>query len=384
MVRAVRRGASIRAVARKYRFDHTTVRLWVERAQGQRLDRVDFSDRPSAPRRCGRTPAAVEDFVLALRHTLHNTSALGEHGAVAIRTAMLAQGIRDVPALRTVGRILERRGVLDGRYRRRFPPPPRGWHLPGLCRGQKELDSFDIIEDLRIENGPFVDILTGVAFFGNGVLARPMVAPVTAKQTLAWLLEYWRLWGLPAYAQFDNDTRFQGAHHHRDSVSRVMRVCLGLGITPVFAPPRETGFQAAIENFNGRWQRAVWQRFHHANLASVCEKSETFTRALSERWARRVDQAPARLPFPSSWRLDLQKPPCGTIIYIRRTSATGEVSLLGRTFFAADQWPHRLVRCHVDLDNHSIRCFALRRRDPLNQPLLREIEYHLPNRPFHE
>jgi transposase InsO family protein len=77
---------------------------------------------------------------------------------------------------------------------------------------------------------------------------------VTAKTTVAALLEHWRQFGLPAYAQFDNDTIFQGTHSARDSLSRVVRICLQLGVTAVFAPPRESGFQAAIENFNGRWQ----------------------------------------------------------------------------------------------------------------------------------
>ena len=71
-------------------------------------------------------------------------------------------------------------------------------------------------------------------------------------------------------SQFDNDTRFQGPHQHRDVVSRVMRLCLSLGVTPVFAPVREHGFQNAIENLNGRWQAKVWSRFHHESLAALC------------------------------------------------------------------------------------------------------------------
>ena len=83
----------------------------------------------------------------------------------------------------------------------------------------------------------------------------------TAKKTVQTLVAHWREHGLPAYAQFDNDTIFQGAHQYRDTFGRVTRLCLQLGVTPVFAPPRETGFQAAIESYNGRWQAKVWRRF---------------------------------------------------------------------------------------------------------------------------
>ncbi len=48
----------------------------------------------------------------------------------------------------------------------------------------------------------------------------------------------------------------------RTPLEESIRLCLSLGVTAVFAPPRETGFQAAVESFNARWQAKVWQRFH--------------------------------------------------------------------------------------------------------------------------
>ena len=47
-------------------------------------------------------------------------------------------------------------------------------------------------------------------------------------------------------------------------------------------------------------------------------------------------------------------------------------------------WPNRLVRAEVDLDAGHIRFYALRRRDPSRQPLLREVAYRLPRRRFTE
>ena len=38
---------------------------------------------------------------------------------------------------------------------------------------------------------------------------------------------------------------------------------------PVFAPPREPGFQNAIEGFNALWQTKVWQRHHCRNVAAL-------------------------------------------------------------------------------------------------------------------
>lgn len=59
-------------------------------------------------------------------------------------------------------------------------------------------------------------------------------------------------------------------------------------MVPVFVPPRETGFQATIEGFNGLWRAKVWARFQHASL----EKRMTAIK----QWLREHQEA--REPMP--------------------------------------------------------------------------------------
>lgn len=382
MVAKVRRGASMRAVARAFRVSLLTVQRWVQRAQTRRLDRVEWRDRPPIPRHTVRTQAATENLILRLRHELKTQSALGEYGARAIQRELVARGHRPVPAVCTIGRILERRGALDSHHRVRRPPPPRGWYLPAVAAGQAELDSFDIVEGLIIQGGLEVEVLTGMSLIGGLPTAWPG-PPLTARLVVDHLRTHWSQCGRPRYAQFDNDTRFQGAHQHRDCISRVMRLCLSLDIVPVFTPVQEPGFQAALENFNGWWQTKVWHRFHHASYPDLRQRSDAYLAARRRRAAARIHSAPRRA-FPVLWHLDLQAPLCGTIIFLRRTSELGSATLLGRRFDVDPAWLHRLVRCEVDLDAHHIRFYALRRRDPAHQPLLREVAYTPPSRRFIE
>ena len=384
MVAAVRRGVAMREVARRFGVALATVPLWVARADGQRLDRADFSGRPPGRRRpVNRSSPDLEDLVLTLRRELKDTSARGEFGAQAIHAALQARGAHPLPSVRTLGRILERRGALDGRRRVRRPAPPPGWYLPAVAACKAELDSFDIVEGLVIKDGPQVEVLTVTALHGGLVNSWPMTT-VTAKAAVAALVEHWRQVGLPAHAQFDNDMIFQGAHQHPDVVGRVTRLCLSLGVVPVFAPPREPGFQAVIENYNGRWQAKVWARFMHPSLEGLQAQSAQYVAASRLRAAARIEAAPPRRPFPEDWALDLQARPHGRIIYLRRTGAAGGVELLGRHFEVEASWPHRLVRAEVNLDAGHIRFYALRRRDPTRQPLLREVAYALPHRRFTE
>jgi hypothetical protein len=123
-------------------------------------------------------------------------------------------------------------------------------------------------------------------------------------------------------------------------------------------------------------------RFHHVSLSALQNQSTRFVAASHLRAAIRIEAAPPRRPFPQPWQPNLQTPPRGRIIFLRRTDQKGTANLLGHTFPVDPLWPHRLVRSEVDLDAHLIRFYALRRRQPDRQPLLAEVSYQLPQKPF--
>lgn len=373
MVAAARRGQAQRAVARRFGIGLGHLQYWLARTRGQRLDRVDWSNQSNAPRAHGRqTKTSVQRRVLALRRELRQSD-LGFVGAQAIQDALRTEcPHRRLPSLRTIGRILKRHGALDAVRRVRRSAPPAGWYLPEVAAGTAELDAFDVIEDLPLEGGPRLDVLTTRALWGS-----VCGAWISAAMRARWLCErletHWRAHGCPAYAQFDNDSRFQGTHTHPDVLGQVIRFCLLLGVTPVFAPAREHGPQNLNESFNHLWQQKVWHRFHHASALAFQARSDRFVAAYQRRRAAREDHAPGRRPFPKRWTLDLHQRPRGMVIYLRRTDEFGAIRVLG----------HRLVRAEVDLEAQQIRCYRLRRRAPDEQPLVRTIKYVFPEKQFH-
>jgi hypothetical protein len=176
----------------------------------------------------------------------------------------------------------------------------------------------------------------------------------------------------------------QGTRRWPDSVGRVIRLCLSLGVAPVFVPPGEMGFQAMIESYNGWWQSRVWSRFQHPDLVALQQRSGRHTQALRRHRAARVEAAPARRPFPTGWQLQLRRRPGGRLVSLRRSNGASQVALFGQTWPLREVWPHRLVRAEVDLENDTIRFFRLRRRDPANQPQILKVDYRLPNRGFED
>jgi hypothetical protein len=157
----------MRAVARAHAVSLSIVQWWVRRAGDRALDQVEWDDRPPLAKQIHRTAAAVEDVVLTLRRELKDTSALGEYGARAIHHALTACAHSPVPSVRTIGRILARRGALDAGRRLRRPPPPSGWYLPAVAGRRAELDSFDTMEGLALEGGVQLEVLTVVSLHGG-------------------------------------------------------------------------------------------------------------------------------------------------------------------------------------------------------------------------
>ena len=204
---AVRGGESFRAMANGFAAGLAAVRYWFGRARRQRLDRMDWSDHPPVPRHTRRTAPATEDLILPLRRELKESSALGEYGDAAIQRQLQARQFTPLPSLPTIGGILERRGALDGTRCVRRPPPPPGCYLSDVAQGQSELGSFDIFEGLVIERRHRSGVLNGISLPG-GLAASWPEGPITAQRAAEALLEHGRSFCLPAYAQFDHDTRF--------------------------------------------------------------------------------------------------------------------------------------------------------------------------------
>lgn len=112
-----------------------------------------------------------------------------------------------------------------------------------------------------------------------------------------------------------------------------MRLCQQLGVTAVFAPPRETGFQAAIESYNARWQAKVWQRFTHPDLDALRRRSAAYVTACEKKNAALIARAKAlRRPFPENFVFKPKAPLCDTVIFLRRTDETGRLVVMGRLY----------------------------------------------------
>jgi putative transposase len=385
MVAAVRSGQPQRAVARAFSVSLATVQFWLARAGDKALDQVDWEDGSHRPAQHPReTPEHIQKQVIEARAFLKDSD-LGEYGAQAIRDYLSARfepTVDSVPSIATINRILSHRGVFDGRRRVRRKPPLPGWYLPDVASAHADIDELDFVEGLYLESSRELVVLNLMSLHG-GLCSSWLNENMRASFVRTCLEAHWRAHGLPKYAQFDNGNMFAGPRQFEDAIGTVIRMCLSLGVTPVFSVPNEFGIQASIESYNNQWQQKVWRRFHFESKEQAQARSDRYVNALRQKRKVRQESAPARREFPADWQQPTQLTRTGRVIFLRRTTGQGTVEILKRKYSVDDNWCHRLVRCEIDLDRDQIYVYGLRRQDPTHQPLLRQWEYRLPDKRKH-
>jgi transposase InsO family protein len=90
------------------------------------------------------------------------------------------------------------------------------------------------------------------------------------------MLRSWNYLGLPDYLQMDNTLSTQGSHRYPHSFGLVIRLCLHLGIQPVYIPIREPWRNAFIERFNNDFDKRFFRAQFFRNFQHLCEQAVNY------------------------------------------------------------------------------------------------------------
>jgi hypothetical protein len=267
-----RRGESATAIAASLGYSRAWVYAWAARGAGGAAAWAD--DRSRAPQRHPQAVAAtMQRAVLAMR------TALADHGVfcgpAAIRWALLDESQREVPAVRTIARILARAGVTPrrgpGRYQPKglaYPAPPAV--VPGAVHQTDFVGPCYLTGPVRFFSLHSVDLATG----------RAAVEPVLCRQAQPVLEAFWASWqrlGVPAIQQIDNEPVFYGNRARPRAFGPLIRLCLATGVEPWFIPVSEPWRNGVVERFNDWWQqRGPLRRMRLDDYAALQHASGAF------------------------------------------------------------------------------------------------------------
>jgi hypothetical protein len=302
-------------------------------------------------------------------------------GAPVILAELKALGTRPLPSERTIERVLERNGLTAPRVRL-APLLPRQEYPGPQARASNQLHEVDLVGPIYLQGRRHrYYIWIGKDAFDGAVCLR-LAESRRMDEVLGFLGECWKDLGRPEQVQFDNARELAGWGTAARTLSRVIRLCLRFGVSPVFIPKGEPQFNGSVENFNGWFQEPLFQRRFRrpgdlrrelARLQEAVNTQHVHPRLggqtpAQHRRGLRLQKLPARFVVPTG-RLPLAE---GRVTFIRRVSVAGTVTVLSQTFRVGKRHRGLYLRLVVDTGRGWLTAY-------LNGRVLQRWPYELRN-----
>jgi putative transposase len=332
-----------------------------------------------------RIPPELERAILSVRRRLqaHATPATRYclTGAAAVLAELKALGIRPLPGVRTIERVLQRHGLTAPRVRL-APLLPRQDYPGPQARASNELHQVDLVGPIYLQGDRHrYYIWIGKDAFDGAVCLR-LAYSRRMDEVLGFLGECWKDLGLPEQVQLDNARELAGWGPAARSLSRVIRLCLRYGVSPVFIPAGEPQFNGSVENFNGWFQEPLFQRRFRrpadlrrelARLQEAVNTQHVHPRLggqtpAQHRRGLRLRKLPASFVVPTG----RQKLAAGRVTFLRRVSTAGTVNVLSQSYRVGKRHRGLYLRLVVDTGRGRLTAY-------LNGRVLKRWPYKLLN-----
>ena len=349
---------------------------WLKRSQegGPEWYR-EQSRRPKGNSR--RTSASVERQVVEARRTLDAEDLFC--GDQAIAWELEEAGASQRPSLRTIGRILSRHELVQ-RQKRRFES--KGKKYPLLEAGAPgQVHQVDFVGPCYLKGPIRFYSLHSVDLASARCAVEPMTRGKTAVIEALWA-GWWRL-GLPRYVQVDNEWVFFGSPAHPRGMGNLIRLCLPMGIEPVFIPMNEPWRNGVVEKFNDHWRQKFIRRTPMMSSQELAEQSLAFEQRHNSRYRYRklggktpleslaMSKVPLRFPLePAPCQRPLPKPEAGRYHVIRFIRSDGLLNIFSEIFPMPSETHYEYVQATVDVSRQRLSVH-------LADKLVEEIDYRL-------
>lgn len=189
----------------------------------------------------------------------------------------------------------------------------------------------------------------------------------TNKRSETVIQHCWHTWqtlGIPQFLQLDNDAAFCGGYKTPRLFGHFVRLCLYLGLELIFLPIAEPECNGEVEELNGLWGQAFWERRHFASVGQVCRASPAFVQwymttyappFLANRTPAQAQrrEAKRRLTVAQIAHLPETLPmTAGCVHFIRKVQPDGTIPILNETWPVSKRlagkyvWATVITHCH--------------------------------------
>ena len=164
--------------------------------------------------------------------------------------------VSPLPSPRTIHLWLQQARRIPERKVRK-PPNPTYPLLP--CKAVNDVQGLDFKGPLYLQDRSHKYYLMVLRDKVSKKTALHALANKSMDAILDFLVDAWQRMGCPKRLKMDHCLDFRGSNLYPRSPSKLMRVCLDLGIQPVFIPLREPWRNGVVENLNGLLDRFLFQ-----------------------------------------------------------------------------------------------------------------------------
>jgi transposase InsO family protein len=324
------------------------------------------------------TPNEVEEIVKMLRLKLYNQDLFC--GAQAIHWELEDLGIKPLPSIRTINRILSRNELTHrrtGKYEAKGTIYPE---LPSMLPNQTH--QADLVGPCYLK-GP-------VRFYSLNIVDTATVRcglhPSLSKSGLAIMAGFWEVWkrmGIPKRIQVDNALTFFGSPKYPRSMGPLIRLCLHNNVEPWFIPMAEPWRNGMIESFNDRYQQMFLGKVIMTSEDDLQAGSLAFEQRHNSkyRYSKLKGGAPlkalaasqVKLRFPTEETAPknrLTKPETGRYNIVRLIRSDLKLNLFGELFPVPPELKLEYVVATIDVKEQKLKLF-------LDKKQVEEFDYKL-------
>lgn len=322
--------------------------------------------------------AEIEEIVKMVRLNLYNQDLFC--GAQAIHWELGELGVKPLPSIRTINRILSRNELTHrrtGKYEAKGTAYPK---LPSLLPNQTH--QADLVGPCYLK-GP-------VRFYSLNIVDTATVRcglyPCLSKSGQTIQVGFWDAWkrmGIPERVQVDNAMSFFGSPTHPRGMGPLIRLCLHNDGEPWFIPVAEPWRNGIIESFNDRYQQMFLRKVIMATENDLKAGSLEFEQRHNSRYRysklggktpiKALAASQAKLRFPTGDEAPkprMEKPEIGKYHIVRLIRSDLKLNLFGEIFQVPPELKLEYVVATIDVKEQKLKLF-------LDKTQVEEIDYKL-------
>lgn len=245
-------------IARRLKKTRLWVQRWVSRYDAN-FPEESLQNRSSAPK---KVKSAYSNKIKALVLSSRKKREAGKQpgykyaliGAEAIHYELRELGVNPLPPSRTIHAWLKQTQFIKARNpKTRKPSNPTYPVLSG--KAVNNLHEFDLKGPFYLKGSSQKYYLAVLRDVCGKKVALKALTEKEMEVLIDFLVEAWQIMGRPKLLQMDNGLEFRGSNRYPRSLGKLARVCLDVGVEPVFIPTGEPWRNGVVENLNGLIQR---------------------------------------------------------------------------------------------------------------------------------